>query len=90
MKRFAATLSIISSLFIYSAGATDINPVYDNFYQSSLLTSEKVRFNNQYQIKVAGNLFIPKNLNADTKYPAIINLSKRLTPKRLSLKSFIG
>jgi len=72
MKHLAATLVLTSSLFSYSAGATDMNKIYDNFYQSNQLNKEKVRFNNQYQIKVAGNLFTPKELDASKHYPAII------------------
>jgi fermentation-respiration switch protein FrsA (DUF1100 family) len=36
------------------------------------VTVQKVTFKNQYQMNVAGNLFIPKGLNKDTKNPAII------------------
>jgi len=72
MKHLAATLVLTSSLFSYSAGATDMGKIYDNFYQSSQLNKEKVRFNNQYQMKVAGNLFIPKDLDTNKLYPAII------------------
>ncbi|PIT19146.1 hypothetical protein BHC44_08480 [Snodgrassella alvi] len=44
----------------------------DNFYQSKQVTMQKVNFLNQYKMKVAGNLFTPKTLAANTKYPAII------------------
>ncbi|KXU34829.1 hypothetical protein AXE65_06630 [Ventosimonas gracilis] len=71
MKPFAATLGLLSSLAIISAEAADIK-TYDNFYQSQQLSTEKVRFNNQYQMKVVGNLFMPKNLAKDKQYPAII------------------
>ena len=33
---------------------------------------EKVSFSNQYKMKVAGNLFLPKNMKEGDKYPAII------------------
>jgi len=36
------------------------------------MSNEKVVFNNQYKMKVVGNLFTPKNINKNTKYPAII------------------
>jgi len=71
MKPFAATLGLLSSLVMASAEATEIK-TYDNFYQSNQLNSEKVRFNNQYQMKVVGNLFMPKNPDKDKQYPAII------------------
>src|SRR5207237_7178344 len=44
----------------------------DNFYQSDKVTAQKVTFKNQYNMTVAGNLFIPKNLDQRTKNPAII------------------
>lgn len=44
----------------------------DNFYKSNKVTVQKVTFKNQYQMNVAGNLFIPKDLNKNGKYPAII------------------
>lgn len=44
----------------------------DNFYKSGKVTTQKVTFKNQYDMKVAGNLFIPKALNQNAKNPAII------------------
>ncbi|VVN71796.1 hypothetical protein PS710_00477 [Pseudomonas fluorescens] len=44
----------------------------DNFYTSEKMTVQKVTFKNQYQMNVAGNLFIPKNLDGKTKSPAIV------------------
>jgi fermentation-respiration switch protein FrsA (DUF1100 family) len=44
----------------------------DNFYKSDKVTVEKVTFNNQYKMKVAGNLFTPKGADKDAKNPAII------------------
>ena len=44
----------------------------DNFYRSDQVTMQKVTFKNQYQMNVAGNLFIPKNLDQRAKNPAII------------------
>lgn len=44
----------------------------DNFYKSDALNIEKVTFLNQYKMKVAGNLFLPKDMKAGEKYPAII------------------
>jgi len=43
-----------------------------NFYTSDRVTVQKVTFKNQYQMNVAGNLFIPKNLNRNAKSPAIV------------------
>ncbi|BAH73624.1 alpha/beta hydrolase [Solidesulfovibrio magneticus] len=44
----------------------------DNFYKSKTVDVQKVTFDNQYKMKVAGNLFTPKNLDTNKKYPAII------------------
>ncbi|MES2459707.1 MAG: alpha/beta hydrolase [Armatimonadota bacterium] len=44
----------------------------DNFYRSDTVTAQKVTFNNQYGMKVAGNLFVPKSAAQNAKNPAII------------------
>jgi fermentation-respiration switch protein FrsA (DUF1100 family) len=44
----------------------------DNFYKSDKVTAQKVTFRNQYDMKVVGNLFIPKTLNRNAKSPAIV------------------
>ena len=44
----------------------------DNFYTSDKVTVLKVNFKNQYQMNVSGNLFVPKNLDANTRSPAIV------------------
>ncbi len=44
----------------------------DNFYNSEQITMQKVTFKNQYNMQVAGNLFIPKDLEQNAKHSAII------------------
>lgn len=44
----------------------------DNFYRSGQVSLQKVKFNNQYRMKVAGNLFLPKNMDKEARLPAII------------------
>ncbi|MFP1680959.1 alpha/beta hydrolase [Alloalcanivorax sp. C16-1] len=44
----------------------------NNFYTSDRVTVEKVTFPNQYQMKVAGNLFVPEGLDRDSAHPAIV------------------
>lgn len=44
----------------------------DNFYKSDKVTVEKVTFTNQFNLKVAGNLFVPADLDQNSKHPAII------------------
>lgn len=61
-------MSIIST----PASAQDMSRGADNFYKSKEVTMQKVTFKNQYNMKVVGNLFTPKDLNKNTKNPAII------------------
>ena len=44
----------------------------DNFYRSDAVKMEKVSFLNQYKMKVAGNLFLPKEMKEGERRPAII------------------
>ena len=44
----------------------------DNFYKSDQVTTRKVTFPNQYRMKVAGNLFIPKASAPHGRWPAIV------------------
>ncbi|GMF50084.1 unnamed protein product [Phytophthora fragariaefolia] len=44
----------------------------DNFYRSDNVSSEPITFLNQYQMTVAGNLFVPKDLDISTGAPAIV------------------
>lgn len=44
----------------------------DNFYTSDKVTVQKVSFKNQYQMTVAGNLFVPKALDRKKRSPAIV------------------
>jgi fermentation-respiration switch protein FrsA (DUF1100 family) len=60
---------LISSFF---ARVQDMSTGADNFYVSENVAMRKVSFKNQYQMKVAGNLFIPKDLRDRAKHPAII------------------
>jgi fermentation-respiration switch protein FrsA (DUF1100 family) len=44
----------------------------DNFYTSEKVDVHKVSFKNQYQMNVAGNLFVPKDLNRNERTAAMI------------------
>ena len=55
---------LINSL---SAMGADMSNGADNFYTSDKVTVRKVSFKNQYDMKVVGNLFVPKGLNEDAK-----------------------
>lgn len=54
------------------ASAADKSNGADTFYKSERVIMQKVEFKNQYNMNVAGNLFIPKGLKQSTKNPAII------------------
>src|SRR4029079_1803460 len=42
------------------------------FYKSGKVTVAKVTFKNQYQMAVAGHLFLPKDFNRDAKHAALV------------------
>lgn len=44
----------------------------DNFYKSDKVTVEKITFSNQYKMKIAGNLYMPKDINRNEKHAAIM------------------
>ncbi|MGG3795045.1 alpha/beta hydrolase [Pseudomonas paraversuta] len=70
MKKLMVLLTLLVSSL--SATGADMSRGADNFYTSGKVTVQKVNFKNQYQMNVSGNLFIPKNLDANTKSPAIV------------------
>lgn len=65
---------LMSTLFMLSVPvlAQDLSQGADNFYKSKDVTVQKITFRNQYNMKVAGNLFLPKSLDKKLKSPAII------------------
>jgi len=73
----AAALGVLSAAGS-AAFAADNKPMPDmsnganNFFKSEKVVAQKVAFNNQYKMKVIGNLFTPKSLNRNLKHPAII------------------
>ncbi|MEU4343972.1 alpha/beta hydrolase [Nocardia sp. NPDC023852] len=50
----------------------DLSRGADNFYTSDQVTMQSVKFKNQYQMDVTGNLFIPKNLAPGTRAAAMV------------------
>ena len=68
MKNLIMSLALLAHPF--SAMAADISKGADNFYKSDKVTAQKVTFKNQYNMTVAGNLFIPKSLNQSAENPA--------------------
>ena len=63
---------IVSMLFCVTVSAAEKPVDADNFYRSSQVTPQEVCFKNQYQMKIAGNLIIPKQRQEGQKLPAII------------------
>ena len=77
MSVFTSWLGILAytmQLYFDFSGYSDmaIGLGADNFYKSDWVKVEKVSFSNQYKMKVAGNLFLPKTMKEGEKYPAII------------------
>lgn len=70
MKKILMSLGLLMSSF--SLMAADMSHGADNFYKSDKLTVEKVTFRNQYQMKVTGNLFMPKERDRNVRLPAIV------------------
>ena len=71
---FQACLAAITGVMLMSTQAMAQNKPADadNFYQSKGVSVEKVTFPNQYAMTVAGNLYLPKNLDRSVKHPTII------------------
>lgn len=67
-----ATLGMTSVVDIPFARAQDMSNGANNFYTSDRVTLQNVTFKTQYQMNVAGNLFIPRNLERRAKNPAIV------------------
>ena len=70
MKSLLLALSLLVPSM--STLGADMSNGANNFYQSERVTVEKVTFNNQYGMTVAGNLFVPKHLAPSSKSAAII------------------
>src|SRR4051794_23382570 len=72
MKTFILVLALLPFALSVTARAQDMSNGAANFYKSDNVTSQKVTFNNQYRMKVAGNLFLPKGMDQKAKHAAII------------------
>ena len=88
MKRILLLTTVFMMMLgtSFSSAQTDA----DNFYKSDLVSVEKVSFSNQYKMKVAGNLFLPKNMKEGDKYPAIIVNGSCQGTERESLRNENG
>lgn len=70
MKKLIILLGLLMASL--SALGADMSNGADNFFKSEKVTMQKVTFKNQYQMKTAGNLFVPKDLKPGNKSAAII------------------
>jgi fermentation-respiration switch protein FrsA (DUF1100 family) len=70
LGNIALVLGVLTMVTVSSA--QDLSNGANNFYKSSEVTLKKVSFKNLYNMKVVGNLFIPKNLKKNTRLPAIV------------------
>lgn len=72
MKKLIYVFLLAITSLPLATWAQDMSNGADNFYTSDQVTVQKVTFKNQYQMKVVGNLFIPKSVNSNERYPAIV------------------
>ncbi|MBY0412630.1 MAG: alpha/beta hydrolase [Bdellovibrionales bacterium] len=70
LKRIGLLAIIMGATTMTSA--QDLSNGANNFYKSNDVIVKKVSFKNQYNMKVVGNLFIPKSSKKDSKNSAII------------------
>ncbi|WP_417070601.1 alpha/beta hydrolase [Niveibacterium terrae] len=70
MKKLLMVLGLLLGSF--AANAADMSNGADNFYNSDKLTVQKVSFKNQYQMKIVGNLYLPKGVDPKLRNPAIV------------------
>lgn len=73
LKQLGMAAAVLGVMSVSSPSlAQDMPADADNFYKSGNVTVQAVSFRNQYKMDVAGNLFLPKNLNENVRHPAII------------------
>ncbi|MGO4649626.1 alpha/beta hydrolase [Nocardia sp. 2YAB30] len=76
----AATLAVLAASACSGADSAttanlasgDLSRGADNFYTSDQVTMQPVKFKNQYQMDVTGNLFVPKNLAPGSRAAAMV------------------
>ncbi len=80
MKQAGAGLAAFGLMSLGAPGASaaasgytpDLSNGANNFYRSEQVNRQRVTFKNQYGMKVAGNLFTPKNLDRKVKNAAMV------------------
>lgn len=76
-RYFKMFKSIALGVILSTAGtstvfAADRPADADNFYRSDKVEVQKVTFKNQYKMNIAGNLYLPKDMDKSKKHAAII------------------
>ncbi|MBV6791809.1 alpha/beta hydrolase, partial [Xanthomonas campestris pv. clerodendri] len=72
MKKLALAMALALSSVSLTVAAQDLSRGANNFYKSDIVSVEKVSFNNQFRMKIVGNLFRPKDFDPSRKYAAIV------------------
>jgi fermentation-respiration switch protein FrsA (DUF1100 family) len=70
--RNVAVLGVTMIANAMTATAQNMSFGADNFYVSSNVTVESINFPNQFQMTIAGNLFLPNNLDRSINASAIV------------------
>ena len=63
---------ILSTAGTSAVFAADRPADADNFYRGDKVEVQKVTFKNQYKVNIAGNLYLPKDMDKSKKHAAII------------------
>lgn len=80
LRKLNASLAVAASMAggaVFDTAYADsvLSPIPNdaqNFYRTDKAEMQKVRFNSQYDIKIAGNLYIPRDIDEKKTYPAIV------------------
>ena len=74
MRKAMKRTIILTAIFLFLANAAKsyAQKDTDNFYKNPAIRTESVSFQNLYKMKVGAALFLPQDMKADVKYPAII------------------
>lgn len=74
MRKAMKRTIILTAIFLFLANAAKsyAQKDADNFYKNPAIPTESVSFQNLYKMKVGAALFLPQDMKADVKYPAII------------------
>lgn len=68
----AAIFGVLGAVSGLPAEAQDLSRGAANFHTSERVTREAVTFPHQYRMNVAGNLFLPRNLDRNARHPALV------------------